>query len=68
MARHLFASPLIREGAPITMVRGLLGHAELTTTNIYAHTVTDARAVIGRLDAAPPRKQKGVVEGEIGEI
>ena len=47
---------------------GRVCHAELTTTNIYAHTVTDARAVIGRLDSANPRKQKGGVEGEVQEI
>jgi len=69
MARHSFASHLLGNGAPITAVRDLLGHAELTTTNISSHNVTDSRAIIGRLDnqgkAATPRKQGNTQEGEI---
>jgi integrase len=66
--RHSFASRLLDEGAPITAVRDLLGHAELTTTNLYAHDVSDAREIVGRLDKvgkpATPRKQENAKDGE----
>lgn len=66
--RHSFASRLLDEGAPITAVRDLLGHAELTTTNLYAHDVSDAREIVGRLDKigkpASPRKQEIAAEGD----
>lgn len=50
-------------------VRDLLGHAELTTTNIYAHSVSDAREIVGRLEnvgkSANPRKQESVADGGV---
>jgi integrase len=68
-ARHSFASNLLGTGAPITAVRDLLGHAELTTTNLYAHSVSDAREIVGRLDSigksANPRKQESTGDGEV---
>ncbi len=67
--RRSFASHLLKAGAPITSVRDLLGHAELAMTNKYAHSVEDAREVIGRLEHlgrdAGPRKQEN---GESAEI
>jgi integrase len=49
--RHYFASILIARGAPITLVQELLGHADLKTTQIYAHLFPDAadvaRAAVG---------------------
>ena len=46
-----------------------LGHAELTTTNIYAHTTTDVREIVGKLDSvrisASIRKQEGAVIEEV---
>lgn len=35
--RHSFASSLIRQGVPITVVKDLLGHKDLNTTMIYVH-------------------------------
>lgn len=68
-ARHSFASHLIGTGAPITAVRVLLGHAELTRTYICAHTTTDVRENVGKLDSvgisASPRKQEGAVIEEV---
>lgn len=35
--RHSFASSLIRQGVPLTVVKELLGHKDVSTTMIYIH-------------------------------
>jgi integrase len=49
--RHFFVTELFRGGSPAPAVQALAGHADLTTTQRYAHMVTsDLRAAIARLE------------------
>ena len=49
--RHSFATAFLEGGAAVTDLQRILGHRNLTTTQIYAHMVdTRARASVEALD------------------
>ena len=54
--RHEYASRLVEHGVPLAQVRDLLGHASITTTQIY--TNLDFQHLASVYDSAHPRAKR----------
>jgi integrase len=61
--RHSYASILVSGGAPLALIRGLLGHSSVKMTEKYAHLAEGhGAAYVHLLSAATPANRANVVQ------